>query len=127
MDTNLNILNWNIKGINDRDKWLALKDKIQETNCDVICIQETKREIFDSRYLQNFCNRSLRKFDLYPSTGASGGIITIWKDSTFQGETLFKNEFSLSIRLTSKLSGEHMILSNIYGPCIPEKREEFLD
>src|SRR4051812_31700003 len=49
MATNWNILNWNIRGINDKDKWLALKDKIIETNCDVIFIQETKRELFDSR------------------------------------------------------------------------------
>src|SRR4051812_9367782 len=71
MDTDWNILNWNIRGINDRDKWLALKDKIAESNCDVICIQQTKRGLFEQRYIHNFCSRSHNKFDYIPSNGAS--------------------------------------------------------
>ena len=122
MQVNWNILNWNIRGINDSNKWLALQHKIQETDCYIICIQETKREHFDGRYIQNFCHRRLNKFDYIPSVGASGGIITIWKDCLYKAETLFKNEFSLSIRFISKQTGEHWMLTNIYGPCTGEKR-----
>ena len=112
-----NILNWNIRGINDSAKWLALRNKITESDCDIVCIQETKRDNFDGRYLLNFCPRKLKKFDYIPSNGASGGIITIWNDNLFAGETLHKNEYSISIRFTSKQTGECWILTNKYGPC----------
>ena len=33
-----NILNWNIRGINSKDKWNAIKQKIEESACVVVCI-----------------------------------------------------------------------------------------
>jgi hypothetical protein len=50
-----------------------------EINCDILCIQETKKDSFDDSYIRYFCNRSLDKFAFGPSIGASGGFITIWK------------------------------------------------
>ena len=41
------ILNWNIRGVNSPEKWLALKQKIEESATGIICLQETKREDFD--------------------------------------------------------------------------------
>ena len=36
------IMNWNLRGINSEKKWLALASKIEESGCDIICLQETK-------------------------------------------------------------------------------------
>ena len=116
MNRNWNILNWNIRGINDPNKWLALKNKIVECNADIICIQETKRELFDARYLKNFYPRRINQFEFLPSVGASGGLLIAWNGSLFAGENLFHNDFSLFVRFTSAMSGDSLILSNIYGP-----------
>ena len=43
MNRDWNILNWNIRGINDTKKWLALRNTISKANADIICVQETKR------------------------------------------------------------------------------------
>jgi exonuclease III len=40
------ILCHNIRGINSNVKQNFIKNKIQETGCDIICLQETKRENF---------------------------------------------------------------------------------
>lgn len=122
---NWNILNWNIRGINDSSKWLALRNKISETNCDIVCLQETKKEFFDHRFIKNFYPKRINKFDFLPSIGASGGLLIAWNDSIFMGETLFQNDFSISVRFTSKLSGDTWILTNIYGPCQGEARNVF--
>jgi hypothetical protein len=71
------ILCWNVRGINSRDKWVAIRSKIQESNCDIICLQETKRENFDQSYLRNFCSPQYDRFEFNPSVGASGGTIII--------------------------------------------------
>ena len=49
---NWNILNWNIRGMNSEDKCLALRQKIDESDCNIVCLQETKRETFDTAYLK---------------------------------------------------------------------------
>jgi hypothetical protein len=77
MDSNRlwKILNWNLRGINSEKKWLALASKISKSNCDIVCLQETKRELFDIQYLRNFCPKKFNKFEYLPSVGASGGLI----------------------------------------------------
>lgn len=67
-----NVLNWNVGGINDRNKWLALRNKIEESNCSASFPRETKREAFHLQYLRNFCPSRFNKFDFVPSVGASG-------------------------------------------------------
>ena len=111
-----NILNWNIRGLNSPDKWLAIRQKIEESVAGVVCIQETKRENFDLAYIHNFCPQRLNKFEFLPSIGASGGILTAWNGSMFTRELLFQNKFSLSIQFTYNISTNKWILSNIYGP-----------
>jgi exonuclease III len=45
------IMNSNIRGINSEKKWLGFSNKIEESGCDIICLQETKREHFDLQYV----------------------------------------------------------------------------
>ena len=127
MNRNWSVLNWNIRGINDDKKWLAIANKISESDCSIVTLQETKTESFDSSYIKQFCLRKLNKFDYLPYVGASGGLITIWNDQLFTGQTILKNDFSLSIEFTSKLNENKWILTNIYGPCQPDKRVVFLN
>ena len=122
-----NILNCNITGINAEAKWLALKQKIEESAARIICLQETKREMFDLAYIHNFCPQRFNKFEYLPSIGASGGILTAWNGALFSGELMFQNKFSLSIQFTCRTSSKSWILTNIYGPCNHEDKIEFID
>jgi len=36
-----------MRRLNSDKKWDAIRDKIAESNCDIICLQETKKETFD--------------------------------------------------------------------------------
>jgi exonuclease III len=109
----------NIRGINS-------DIKIMEINCDIICIQETKKESFDDSYIRRFYNRSLDKFAFEPSIGASGGFLTIWKGSHFDAEVIEHNSFGHTISFRTKLTNQAWWLTNIYAPCSPHRREEFL-
>ena len=121
------IMNWNLRGINSEKKWLALSSKIDESGCDIICLQETKRESFDLDYIKKICPKKFNKFEYLPSVGASGGIIVIWNGALFKGELAFQNEFSISIKFNCNLNNDSWILTNIYGPCQPERKSMFLD
>jgi exonuclease III len=69
------VLSWNIRGINSSNKWSAAKSKINESACDIVCLQEKKRASFDQAYVKNFYPPSFDRFEYAPSTGASGGFI----------------------------------------------------
>ena len=44
MNRSLNVLCRNVRGINNQDKWNAIRNKIDESSCIVLCLKETKRE-----------------------------------------------------------------------------------
>lgn len=90
MNRSWNVLCWNIRGINSDSKWNALRDKIDESACSIFCLQETKRDSFDSQYIKKFAPRRFDNFDFIPSVGASGGILVGWVSSVFQGVTIKK-------------------------------------
>jgi len=83
------ILCWNVRGINSEDKWEAIKSKIREAKCDIFCLQETKKDFFDSQYIRNFCPEHIDSFDFLPSNGASGGCIILWNSSKFIDNPIF--------------------------------------
>jgi exonuclease III len=51
---NWSVLCWNVRGINSQEKWDAIRSKILESSCDIVCLQETKKESFDSQLSRNF-------------------------------------------------------------------------
>ena len=53
------VLDWNVRGLNDKDKRLAVYNKIDESNCSVICLQETKCENFDHSFIRSFSPKGL--------------------------------------------------------------------
>lgn len=61
--------------MNGAEKWPSIRNKIDESNCDIFCFHETKKEQFDSSFVRNFAPRRFDKFVFAPSVEASGGII----------------------------------------------------
>ena len=121
-----NILCWNIHGINASTKWDAIRNKIEESSCSIICLQETKREHFDISYIRNFAPRHFDNFDYIPSIGTSGGLFILWCSSTFTGTIIHKKDFAITVSFTSMHNGDSWLLSNIYGPCDEPERTEFI-
>jgi hypothetical protein len=56
-----------------------------------------------------------------------GGTITIWKSTKFQGIMVFQNDFGQSVEFCFKLNGQRWSLTNIYAPCTPERKINFLN
>jgi exonuclease III len=71
----------NVRWINSSVKWNGIRCAIQKSSRDVICLQETKKELFDEAYLKKFCPNYFDSFAFIPSVGNSGGSIIIWKSS----------------------------------------------
>lgn len=120
------ILVWNVRGINSQEKQDAIRDKINESACQIICIQETKRENFDSIYIKRFCPRSFDKFAFSPSIGASGGLITIWNSRFFEGTTIQTNAYAITIKFVCKQDNKSFHVSNIYGPAHSAQKMGFV-
>jgi hypothetical protein len=70
-----------------------LSNKIDESGCDIICLQETKRENFDLDYIKKFCPKKFNKFEYLPSIGASGDLLSFGMALCLMVKWLFKMNF----------------------------------
>jgi exonuclease III len=113
------VLSFNGCGINSALKGNDIRCAILESRCDVICLQETKKEYFDKADLKIFCPSSFDFFCFCPSVGNSGGSITVWNSSKLVGNVIYQNEYALSVEFFSNSSNESWIITNIYAPCTP--------
>ncbi|KAJ1296036.1 hypothetical protein BS78_01G268200 [Paspalum vaginatum] len=120
------ILNWNIKVLNAKDKWDKIREKIDESNCSIICIQETKRPMIDSIFVTNFAPKRFDKFDYSPSDGALGGILLLWNSALFDGTIIQKGSYAIHATFTSVHNLTIWNLVNVYGPCREPGRSEFI-
>ena len=119
------VLCWNIRGLNAKDKQLALMNAIIISGCSVICLQETKKDHFDIAFIKKCCPPRFDDYVYVPSSRASGGLIIIWDSSIFSGMVMHCEKFALSVHFTSTQSSQSWTLINIYGPCNGELRETF--
>jgi hypothetical protein len=59
--------------------------------------------------------------------GNSGGSIIIWKSTKLVGNVIFQNDYAQSVEFFSNLSNCYWIITNIYAPCIPQGKIDFLN
>jgi endonuclease/exonuclease/phosphatase family metal-dependent hydrolase len=49
---NWKVMTWNIIGLNSSWKWDPVKNKIADAQCDIICLQETKKKCLIYPFLE---------------------------------------------------------------------------
>ena len=121
------ILCWNIRGLNASNKQLALYNAIESCACAIVCLQETKMGYFDASIIKKCCPPRFDDYVYVPSNGASGGLIIIWNSSLFSGMAMHCESFALSVHFSSTQSAQSWTLINIYGPCVGERRYQFIN
>ena len=114
---NLHVLCWNVRGLNSVERQRDVRAKIEESQCSIVCLQETKCEDFDIRTIRTFCPRRFDRFAFAPLVGASGGILVIWNSGVFTGTLIEYQSFGVVVSFTLVHNAETWTLVSVYGPC----------
>src|ERR1035438_663850 len=93
-------LNWNARGLGSSVKRRYLSDIIRDNKIDIVCLQETKKEVFHERTLRSL-STSISQWVYKPSNGASGGLLFGFNNSLF----------SLIDRKSTRLNSSHLGIS----------------
>jgi exonuclease III len=115
-----------VRGLNSDIRQREVRSKIDESDCDVICLQETKCENFDWRLIRKFYPKRFDNFVFAPSVGASGGIMILWNSSMFQGTIIEIKRFGIVISFTSSHNNAVWTLVCVYDPCQGVERDNFV-
>lgn len=112
---NLNILNWNVRGINSSRKRAILKDLLVQHKIDIVLLQETKREHFSSRILKSISS-SLDIWHWVPYVGRSGGILFGGDSTKIKVLSCTEHRFCLDLVIENKLDSKIWEITIVYGP-----------
>ena len=54
----LRLLSWNVRGLNNPQKWEVCKNLLKEWKCDIVCYQETKLTSISSSVVRSLWGSS---------------------------------------------------------------------
>ena len=92
----MNIISYNVRGLGRGVKWGAIRRLVKQEGVDMICLQETKKEMVDKAICQALWGHVDVSWELLLAINSAGGILCLWNDNSF--------------RLQRKISGSGFIL-----------------
>ena len=95
---NVKIISWNVRGMNDLDKRLRIKNLLNRWKVDIVCLQETKLGLISSRVVRSLWSYPYVDWVFLGSNGASGGILLMWDGRVVEKIEDEVGQFSISCK-----------------------------
>lgn len=117
---------WNVRGLDKSSKWKLVKLSILESQCDIICLQETKVRLLDEKLLKSSCGKNFNCWDAKAVDGSWGGnyllerLPLLWFPIP---PRMLHLDYMLSSPKKQQLSA--FTITNIYGPCTHQDLKQF--
>jgi exonuclease III len=109
---NLKIVSWNVRGLNDQDKCLRIRNLIHLWKADVVCPQETKLGEIDRSLIKTLWGCPHLDWLSLGSNGALGGILLMWNKRVLEK----LQDISLSCKFRNVLDQFEWIFTGVYDP-----------
>ena len=123
----LTIVSWNVRGLGEDEKCIAVRDTLVTCHPTVACIQETKLSAISPPKFRSFLPANLGGHCFLAADGSRGGVTTTWDDSQLTLLSADIRSFSVTTTLTAALSDLTFTLTNVYAPSDHQQTPEFLD
>jgi exonuclease III len=95
MDSNINIIVWNVRGLNYGAHHDALRNLVIFECPSIVCVQETKLVVIDDYILSQLLGTSFDYVFLL-AAHTRGGILVAWKASKWSASCISTRTFSIS-------------------------------
>ena len=119
------ILSWNVRGVNDHKKRKVIKAFIKTQRVDLVCLQETELKGTSSERVRSLgVGRSI-KWAGVDAIGAPRGILNMWNYRVLQLLEKEDSQYMLSSQFRNREDNNTWIFTSAYGPTIGEERVQF--
>lgn len=98
----VNVISWNVRGLNRPRKREKIKSCINTWKADVYCFQESKLEGDITRIVKDRWANRWGKFAQLEASGTRGGILLMWDSRIWDGEINSLGSYSISCKFTGK-------------------------
>jgi exonuclease III len=125
MDTILEILSWNVCGLNDPRKWDAVREFVDTLHANVVYLMETKMQFIDRFVVIQTLGPAYDGFSFLPADGTRGGVLIAWKTSEINVHSITFDTHSVNVEIRN---GDNVRwwLTAVYGPQTNADKIAFL-
>jgi exonuclease III len=92
---NENILVWNVRGLNSRARWDAVRDGVRDEHVSILCLQETIMDVIPSRTILEMLGLDF-DYSFLSAVGRSGGVLLAWRTTVWSVSDVHLADFSLT-------------------------------
>lgn len=121
----IKVLSWNVRGLNEKDKRLAVRQTVLIEKPDVVCFQETKMGSMNDAIVTQVCGRRLKEYEYLGADGTRGGILIAWNASKYKLVNCTKGRYNVTVTLEQ--NGDCFHLTSVYGPTSTQLRRDFFN
>lgn len=122
----IKILNWNVRGLEGREKCNGVRNVIRASRCDVCCMQKTKLNEFSLIYLACFLPSYFEKSCVYiQSFNSNGGCIISWRKS-YSLISSWATQHTCTAILMQTATRAIFTVTNAYGPSEDNQKKKIV-
>ena len=125
-DSNIAIFNWNVRGLNSAVRREEVHKMLQAVKPSIACLQETKLQVIDDSLASDFLGSGLPSYTYLPAAGVCGGIALAWNPDFVTVSDVSLKAYSLTARITMRLSNISYMLTTMYGPSQDSEKPAFI-
>ena len=122
----MNLLSWNIRGLNGHSKQLMLKMKLQKDPSPILFLQETKCPSDTAASILAWIWKNCLTIEI-STHGSSGGLSISWNPLLTTLDDILASRHSLSASFHILGSSIRGFLMNVYGPQMVDSKKNLLN
>lgn len=126
MDILIELLCWNMRGLNDPAKRSAVREFLSTLHVSIVCFQETKVDVIDDFFVMQCLGPSFDGYVYLPAMDTRGGILLAWDSSVVQIDRISFDSHAITGEVTTR-DNNSWWLTTVYGPHSTEDKWAFLD
>ena len=120
----MNILSYNIRGLDRGIKWASIRKLVGKHKVDVLCLQETKRDSLSKADCQVLWGHPDVAWEWQPAENTVGGLLCIWDNNNFQVDLRISEKGFIMLGGTWLAEMQRVVVDNIYAPCDIEGKRQ---
>ena len=112
----MKMISWNVRGLNDPQKRLVVKNLLREWKCDVVCLQETKIASMNRQLVCSLWSYPYVDWAVLEADRTAGSILLMWDKRVSEKVEVMVGTFSISVKWQGAGDGFIWACSGVYGP-----------
>lgn len=124
---NCQILNWNVRGLNDGARQDSVYELVRSTGATIVCLQETKLQLLDQNVvLRTVGAKFANSYAVLPAVQTRGGILLAVNEDFFDLSAVVLTASTITAEITMRADRIKWKITVVYGPQGDAAKLQFL-